>query len=87
MNFLCHQKSVLSLADQLDKFREYKSKIEKIVGEDRTATIMSKGIFILCTGSNDIANTYSLSPIRRAHYDISAYTDFMTSQATNFLQV
>ncbi|ESW29883.1 hypothetical protein PHAVU_002G106300 [Phaseolus vulgaris] len=78
--------SVLSLADQLEKFREYKSKIEKIVGEDRTSTIMSKSIYILCTGSNDIANTYSLSPIRRAHYDISSYTDLMTSEATNFLQ-
>ncbi|BAT99952.1 hypothetical protein VIGAN_10149800 [Vigna angularis var. angularis] len=78
--------SVLSLTDQLNKFREYKSKIEEIVGENRTSTIVSKGIYILCTGSNDIANTYSFSPIRRAHYDIPAYTDLMTSQATNFLQ-
>lgn len=81
------QKSVLSLSDQLDKFSEYKNKIKETVGENRMATIISKSIYVLCTGSNDIANTYSLSPVRRAHYDVPEYTDLMASQATNFLQV
>ncbi|TKY66873.1 GDSL esterase/lipase EXL3 [Spatholobus suberectus] len=76
--------SVLSLSDQLDKFKEYKNKIKETVGENRTATIISKSIYILCTGSNDITYTYSL--FRRAQYDIPAYTNFMASQATNFLQ-
>ncbi|RDX64832.1 GDSL esterase/lipase EXL3, partial [Mucuna pruriens] len=75
--------SVLSLSKQLDKFREYKNKITETVGENST-TIISKSIYILCSGSNDIANTYSL--FRREKYDIAAYTDFMISQATNFLQ-
>ncbi|RDX86234.1 GDSL esterase/lipase EXL3, partial [Mucuna pruriens] len=78
--------SVLSLSDQLDLFKEYIKKIKETFGENRTTTIVSKSIYILCTGSNDIANTYSLTPIRRAHYDIQAYTDLMASQATNFLQ-
>nr|ACU19734.1 unknown [Glycine max] len=78
--------SVLSLSDQLDKFSEYKNKIKGTVGENRMATIISKSIYVLCTGSNDVANTYSLSPVRRAHYDVPEYTDLMASQATNFLQ-
>ncbi|KAK7406843.1 hypothetical protein VNO78_08477 [Psophocarpus tetragonolobus] len=78
--------SVLSLSDQLDKFREYKNKIKETVGENRMTTIISKSIYVLCTGSNDIANTYSLTPFRRSFYDIPAYTDLMASQATNFLQ-
>ena len=56
----------------------------EIVGENRTATIISKSIYILCTGSNDITNTYF---VRGGEYDIQAYTDLMASQATNFLQV
>ncbi|KHN41131.1 GDSL esterase/lipase EXL3 [Glycine soja] len=75
--------SALSLSDQLDTFREYKNKIMEIVGENRTATIISKSIYILCTGSNDITNTYF---VRGGEYDIQAYTDLMASQATNFLQ-
>ncbi|KAL5147902.1 GDSL esterase/lipase EXL3 [Glycine soja] len=78
--------SVLSLSDQLDKFREYKNKIKETVGGNRTTTIISKSIYILCTGSNDIANTYSLSPFRRLQYDIQSYIDFMIKQATNFLK-
>ncbi|XP_020235490.1 GDSL esterase/lipase EXL3 [Cajanus cajan] len=75
---------VLSLSDQLDKFKEYIQKISGTVGENRTATILSKSIYILCIGSNDITNTYPL--FRRLQYDIQAYTDLMASYATKFLQ-
>ncbi|KAK7820213.1 gdsl esterase/lipase exl3, partial [Quercus suber] len=78
--------SVLSLSDQLDLFRNYIKKIKEAVGESRTATILSKSIFILCTGSDDIANTYFSTPFRRAHYDIPRYTDLMVRSATSFLQ-
>ncbi|KAL4645525.1 hypothetical protein ACB092_02G240600 [Castanea dentata] len=78
--------SVLSLSDQLDLFRNYIKKIKEAVGESRTATMLSKSIFIVCTGSNDIANTYFSTPFRRAHYDIPGYTDLMVRSATSFLQ-
>jgi len=78
---------VLSLSDQLDKFREYKKKIQGMVGENKTTTIISKGIHILSSGSNDIAKTYFSLPFRRLQYNISTYTDFMASQATKFIQV
>ena len=55
-----------------------------MVGETTTTTMISKSIYILCTGSNDITNTYSF---RRLKYNISTYTDFMASQATKFLKV
>ncbi|KAM3709829.1 hypothetical protein ACJW31_02G203900 [Castanea mollissima] len=78
--------SVLSLSDQLDLFRNYIKKIKEAVGESRTATILSKSIFIVCTGSDDIANTYFSTPFRRAQYDIPGYTDLMVRSATSFLQ-
>ncbi|KAK7342297.1 hypothetical protein VNO80_25244 [Phaseolus coccineus] len=77
---------VLSLSDQLDKFREYKKKIQDMVGENTTTTMVSKSIYILCTGSNDITNTFFTLPFRRLQYNISTYTDFLTSQASHFLQ-
>ncbi|XP_050241713.1 GDSL esterase/lipase EXL3-like isoform X3 [Quercus robur] len=60
--------------------------IKEAVGESRTATILSKSIFIVCAGSNDIANTYFSTPFRIAHYDIPGYTDLMVRSATSFLQ-
>ncbi|KAK7360240.1 hypothetical protein VNO77_02223 [Canavalia gladiata] len=78
--------SVLSLSDQLDMFKEYITKIDEAVGGNRTATIVSKSIYIVCIGSDDLANTYAQTPFRRAEYDIPSYTDLMVSQALNFLQ-
>ncbi|MED6208642.1 hypothetical protein PIB30_047178 [Stylosanthes scabra] len=74
----------LSLSDQLGKLREYKKKIREAVGENRTERIISKSIYIVCLGSDDIANTYT--PFRRSEYDIPSYTDLMASQAFNFLK-
>ncbi|MED6146217.1 hypothetical protein PIB30_032594 [Stylosanthes scabra] len=74
----------LSLSDQLDKLREYQKKIREAVGENRTERIISKSIYIVCLGSDDIANTYI--PFRRSEYDIPSYTDLMASQAFNFLK-
>lgn len=79
--------SALSLSDQLDLFKEYISKIDAAVGQERRATILSKSLFMVCLGSNDIANTYYSTPVRSSHYDISAYTDLMVNSASNFFQV
>ncbi|CAB4318210.1 unnamed protein product [Prunus armeniaca] len=78
--------SVLSLSDQLDLFKKYLSKINAAVGEARTATILSKSIYIVCLGSDDIANTYYSTPLRRPQYDIPAYTDLMIKSASSFFQ-
>ncbi|XP_024179570.1 GDSL esterase/lipase EXL3 [Rosa chinensis] len=78
--------SVLSLPDQLDLFKKYKSKITAAVGNERTATILSKSISFLSMGSNDLAIDYFSTPLRSPHYDIPAYTDLMIESASNFLQ-
>lgn len=86
VSFLPCHKSVISLSDQLDMFKKYKRKVEEAVGRNRTAIIVSKSIYIVCIGSNDITNTYN-TPFRRVQYDIPSYTDLMASKASNFLQV
>ena len=68
-------------------FEEYKKKITAGVGEEKTATIVSKSIYIVCIGSDDIANTYSQTLLRRAQYDVPSYTDLMAEYASSFLQV
>ncbi|KAL6220729.1 hypothetical protein ACLB2K_008485 [Fragaria x ananassa] len=78
--------SVLSLPDQLGMFRKYKSKISAAVGNERTATILSKSISFVSMGSNDFAINYFSTPLRSPHYDIPAYTDLMIQSAATFLQ-
>ncbi|XP_061998969.1 GDSL esterase/lipase At3g14820-like [Rosa rugosa] len=78
--------SVLSLSDQLDLFKEYKSKINTAIGNERTATLLSESLFMLSIGTNDLAINYFSTPLRSAHYDIPAYTDLLLELASNFLQ-
>ncbi|KAI4330395.1 hypothetical protein MLD38_028685 [Melastoma candidum] len=78
--------SVLSLSDQLELFKDYVTKIRSDVGIARAATIISDSLYLVCTGSDDIANTYFTTPFRRIHYGIPSYTDFLINSASTFFQ-
>ncbi|KAH6782738.1 GDSL-like Lipase/Acylhydrolase superfamily protein [Perilla frutescens var. frutescens] len=82
-----HVVSVLSLSDQLDMFRDYITKIEQTVGDEKTSELLSKSLFALVTGSNDVTNTYfGIVSLRRSQYDVSSYTDLLVSYASVFVQ-
>ncbi|GFP95234.1 GDSL esterase/lipase exl3 [Phtheirospermum japonicum] len=78
--------TVLSLSEQLEMFKEYIRKLEKIVGYEKTSTILSQSLIILVTGSNDITNTYFGTPLRKSQYDVSSYADFLVAYASSFVQ-
>ncbi|XP_048502109.1 GDSL esterase/lipase EXL3 isoform X2 [Beta vulgaris subsp. vulgaris] len=78
--------NVLSLEDQLKLFKGYINKLETTVGENTTSTIISQSLYLVCTGSNDITNSFFGSPITRLQYDISTYTDLMVNWASSFVQ-
>ncbi|XP_050228702.1 GDSL esterase/lipase EXL3-like [Mercurialis annua] len=75
-----------SLSDQLNQFKEYVEKIKSGVGEERAATIVSKSISVICTGSNDIVNNYFTIPFRSLHYDFNSYADFLVTSALSFIK-
>lgn len=75
------------MSDQLEMFKEYKAKLKGIVGEERTNFILSKSLFLVVVGSDDIANTYFVTHARELEYDVPSYTDLMLDQATTFFKV
>ena len=68
-------------------FKEYIGKLKVMVGEERTNTILSKSLFLVVAGSDDIANSYFVIGVRKRQYDVPAYTDFMATSAASFLKV
>ncbi|GLT74129.1 hypothetical protein SLA2020_459460 [Shorea laevis] len=78
--------SVLSLTDQLKLFMEYKEKIKLALGEEQTAAFISKALFFICVGSDDIVNTYYSTTLRRFEYDIDSYTNLTVSYGAQFFQ-
>lgn len=68
-------------------FKEYIGKLKGIVGEERTNFILSNALFLVVAGSDDLANTYFTIRVRKAQYDIPAYTDLMVNSASSFVKV
>ncbi|KAL5778246.1 hypothetical protein ACOSP7_011172 [Xanthoceras sorbifolium] len=76
----------IPLENQLKMFKEYIEKLKNIAGEERTNTILTKGLFGVVASSNDIANLYFDTHIRQLQYDIFTYTDLLVGSASTFLQ-
>ncbi|KAJ0974220.1 hypothetical protein J5N97_016185 [Dioscorea zingiberensis] len=77
--------SVLSMTDQLKLFEEYKVKLRSIVGDERAESIVLDSMYVVCAGSDDLANTYFTTPFR-SHFDVPSYIDLMVSSASSFLE-
>ncbi|XP_019709255.1 GDSL esterase/lipase EXL3 isoform X2 [Elaeis guineensis] len=78
--------NVISMTDQLQLFEEYKERMKAIAGEERTATILSNSLYVVCCGTDDIANTYFTTPLRKPHYDIPSYVNLLITGASTFLE-
>ncbi|CAL9052786.1 unnamed protein product [Musa banksii] len=79
--------SVLSLPDQLELFKEYKKKVRGIAGKKRANSIISASLYVVCAGSDDIANNYFLpSSLRQHSYDFSSYAKFLVHKASGFVE-
>ncbi|XP_059637003.1 GDSL esterase/lipase EXL3-like isoform X2 [Cornus florida] len=79
--------SVISLSDQLEMFKEYIVKLERVVGKDRSSYIIANSLHLVVAGSNDITNTYYLTPFRNSQYDFPSYADLMVGYASDFMQL
>ena len=78
--------SVLTMDDQLDLFKEYKGKLNSIAGASRAADIVSKSLYLVVTGTDDLANTYFTTPFRR-DYDLESYIEYIVRCGTDFIKV
>ncbi|XP_042754619.1 GDSL esterase/lipase At3g43550 isoform X2 [Lactuca sativa] len=78
--------SVISLPGQIELFKEYLEKVKSMAGEEAINDILSKGLFVVATGSNDVTNTYFNNPLRRYHFDFESYSRLLVDSASSFLQ-
>ncbi|XP_044968012.1 GDSL esterase/lipase EXL3-like [Hordeum vulgare subsp. vulgare] len=78
--------NVISLEQQLAYFDEYRGKLVGIAGEEGTRRVIDGALFVVCAGTDDIANTYYTTPFRSAHYDVPAYVDLLLVGVESFLR-
>ncbi|XP_021665815.2 GDSL esterase/lipase At1g23500-like [Hevea brasiliensis] len=75
--------SVLSVSDQLHLFKQYITKLEAVVGKEKSNAIISNALFLVSSGNDDIAITY-YSLRLRSQFAVSSYTSLLVTLASNF---
>jgi hypothetical protein len=70
---------------QLRLFEQYITRLRAIVGIEKAADIISKALFIISAGNNDVAFAYSFTIRRALPFDV--YCGQLVSAAQNFLKV
>ncbi|KAJ3682596.1 hypothetical protein LUZ60_015169 [Juncus effusus] len=76
--------NVIPPKKQLEMFQEYKSKLITFVGEKRAGDIISKALFVLSSGSNDV-NQYFINPVTMAMMGRKAYGERLKDMASEYL--
>ncbi|XLU56275.1 hypothetical protein S245_050923, partial [Arachis hypogaea] len=57
--------NVISIRKQLEYFKEYKNRLERILGKQKTEDHMKNAIFFRSAGTNNFVINYFTLPIRR----------------------
>ncbi|MED6183643.1 hypothetical protein PIB30_039675 [Stylosanthes scabra] len=78
--------NVISIPRQLEHFREYKNRLESILGKQKTEDHMKKAIFFISAGTNDFVINYFTLPIRRRTHTLLAYHQFLLRHVQDFIQ-
>nr|XP_043620508.1 GDSL esterase/lipase At5g45950-like [Erigeron canadensis] len=69
--------NVISLKKQLSYFKEYKSRLAKLVGEDDAHKIVENAVFVLSMGTNDFLQNYYVDPTRPKMFTITQYQRYL----------
>ncbi|KAG9442746.1 hypothetical protein H6P81_018600 [Aristolochia fimbriata] len=78
--------SVLSVGDQLKLFKEYIGRLKAVAGEERAKSILSKSLYAVAAGSNDMLFTYFQNPINLKRYDVNTYAGFLIDTVSGIVQ-
>ncbi|KAG8492146.1 hypothetical protein CXB51_015679 [Gossypium anomalum] len=81
--FTVKLQNALSIKDQLNLFKECVRKLEGGIGQEKANATISKSLFLVSQGNNDIAITYFLFHFL---YDIDAYTTQLVNSASSFIK-
>ncbi|GAB4847563.1 hypothetical protein Ancab_026624 [Ancistrocladus abbreviatus] len=74
------------MGNQFEMFKGYAKRLETAVGEERTRSIISKSLYFIATGSNDIFVNYYSSTVRSKQYTIDSYMDLLITFGSGFLE-
>lgn len=75
----------ISLPQQLQYFREYQAKLNKVAGSKKAETIIKGALYLLSAGSSDYVQNYYVNPFLYKVYTPDQYGDFLIGAFISFI--
>ncbi|KAG2722828.1 hypothetical protein I3760_02G144900 [Carya illinoinensis] len=76
----------ITLSQQLEYFKEYKTRLTKVAGSKKAAAILKDAIYILSAGSGDFLQNYYIHPSVRRAYTPDEYSSFLVGSFSKFVK-
>ncbi|GAB2240875.1 hypothetical protein Droror1_Dr00021393 [Drosera rotundifolia] len=78
---------VISMVKQVENFKECKSRIEVVLGNEKANELINKSVFIVSAGTNDFVANYFASPIHQVMFSVAEYQHFLLQNVHHFIVV
>ncbi|XP_023533087.1 GDSL esterase/lipase At2g30310-like [Cucurbita pepo subsp. pepo] len=77
---------VIPVMKQIDLFKNYTKRLQRIVGVDESKKIIGSALVIISAGTNDLNINFYDIPTRKLQYNISGYQDFILNRLQSFIK-
>lgn len=75
------------MSQQLQYYKEYQAKLAQVAGNQKAASILKDGLYIMSFGSSDFVQNYYTNPYLNGVYTPDQYSSFLVGIFSNFVQV
>lgn len=77
----------VTLTQQLQNYKEWQSKVVRMVGKSKGDAIFSGGIHLLSAGSSDFLQNYYINPLLNTIYSPEQFSRLLLRSYSSFIQV
>ncbi|KAJ3709046.1 hypothetical protein LUZ61_012751 [Rhynchospora tenuis] len=76
----------ISLSQQLKHFKEYQSKLARLVSRRKANNIIKGALYVLGTGTGDFVQNYYINRELRKLYSVDAFSDLLAKELSKFIK-
>ncbi|CAK9180244.1 unnamed protein product [Ilex paraguariensis] len=76
----------ITLAQQVEYYKEWQNKVVEMVGKARANAIFSGSIHLLSAGSSDFVQNYYINPLLNIFYSPDRFSDILVQSYSTFVQ-
>ncbi|XP_022155109.1 probable LRR receptor-like serine/threonine-protein kinase At1g05700 [Momordica charantia] len=76
----------ITLAHQLDYYKEYQRKVAAVAGREKAAAIVKDGLHIVSCGTGDYLQNYYINPAVRRRFTPDQYSSFLVASFSTFIK-